>query len=146
MRLDLDTSVFSAYYDERTPERMHATREFWAMLQAHTLICSTLTTDELNQAEADRVAQFTALLTGFEIMTLDSVMRDLANAYVQAGVVPARYLDDALHIATATCGDADVLVSWNFKHMVKRNTRLLVNYLNAQRGLPNIEILAPPEL
>ncbi len=79
-------------------------------------------------------------------MTLTPAMHDLANAYVRAGVVPTRYLDDALHIAAATCSDADVLVSWNFKHLVKRNTRLLVNYLNAQRGLPSIEILAPPEL
>lgn len=73
-------------------------------------------------------------------------MRDLASTYVQAGVVPARYLDDALHIAVPVHGDADVLVSWNFKHMVKRNTRLLVNYLNAQHGLRSIEILTLPEL
>jgi hypothetical protein len=86
------------------------------------------------------------LQRGFRAITLTSAMRDLANIYVQAGVVPARYLDDALHITAAVIGDADVLVSWNFKHMVKRNTRLLINYLNAQHGLRNIEILAPPEL
>ncbi|MBM3130367.1 MAG: type II toxin-antitoxin system VapC family toxin [Chloroflexi bacterium] len=128
MRLYFDTSVFSAYYDERTPERLQATREFWNTLKLHELICSTLTTDELSQAEQTRAEQFTALLRGFRVVTLTIAMRDLANAYVSAGVVPTRYLDDALHIAAATCGDADVLVSWNFKHLVKRNTRLLVSY------------------
>jgi predicted nucleic acid-binding protein len=58
MRLYFDTSVFSADYDERTPERMQATREFWASLKPHTLICSTLTTDELHQAESARAEQF----------------------------------------------------------------------------------------
>jgi len=146
MRLYFDTSVFSAYYDERTPERLQATREFWSTLKPHQLICSTLTIDELRQAEHNRAEQFTLLLQEFQVVTLTSAMHDLANAYVNAGVVPMRYLDDALHIAAATCSDANVLVSWNFRHLVKRNTRLLVNYVNAQHSLPSIEILAPPEL
>ncbi len=54
MRLYFDTSVLSAYYDDRTPERLQATREFWNTLKPHELICSTLTTDELNQAETNR--------------------------------------------------------------------------------------------
>ena len=66
MRLYFDASVFSAYYDERTPERLHTTREFWNTLQPHELICSTLTTDELNQAEAQRAEQCAALLRGFK--------------------------------------------------------------------------------
>ena len=43
-------------------------------------------------------------------------------------------------------GDADILVSWNFKHLVKRSTRLLVNYINTKKGLRMTEILAPPEV
>ncbi len=33
---------------------------------------------------------------------------------------------------------------WNFQHLVRRSTQLLVNYVNASRGLPPLEILAPP--
>jgi hypothetical protein len=65
---------------------------------------------------------------------------------VAAGVVPLRYVADALHLAAAVLGGADILVSWNFKHLVWRSTRLLVNYVNASRGLPSLEILAPPEV
>jgi len=43
-------------------------------------------------------------------------------------------------------GKADILVSWNYRHLVKRNTRLLVNYINNKLGLRSIEILAPPEI
>ena len=39
-----------------------------------------------------------------------------------------------------------MLVSWNFKHLVKRSTRLLVSYINAKEGLRTIDILAPPEV
>lgn len=52
MKLFLDTSVFSAYYDERTPERMHMTRDFWLILQQHEKLCSELTIEELGQAHS----------------------------------------------------------------------------------------------
>jgi len=73
-------------------------------------------------------------------------MRKLAERYVEEGVVPSRYFADAIHIAAAVLGNADILVSWNFRHLVRRSTRLLVNYINVERGLPTIEILAPPEV
>lgn len=152
MRLYLDTSIFSAYFDARTPERMQSTREFWPILKRHERLCSDLTQTELNQATAEWSEQLKALTREFRMIAIDDPMRELATAYAQAGVVPARYVEDALHtesafgIAAAVYGEADVLVSWNFKHLVKRNTRLLVNSINAQRGLRSIEILAPPEL
>jgi predicted nucleic acid-binding protein len=73
-------------------------------------------------------------------------MRELAEDYVGEGIVPSRYLVDALHIAAAVLGNADILVSWNFKHLVRRSTRLLVNYINTKQGFRAIEILAPPEV
>ena len=40
----------------------------------------------------------------------------------------------------------DILISWNFKHLVKRKTRIGVNLINLKEGYKSIEILAPPEL
>ena len=146
MRIYLDTSVLSAYVDVRTPERLKATREFWPLLAAHTPIVSSLTMDEVEQAETDLAERMRALTTGFIHITIEERMRRLANEYVRAGVVPVRYLADAIHIAAAVHSDADIIISWNFKHLVRRNTRLQVNLVNALRGLPAIEILSPPEL
>jgi len=53
MKLYLDTSVFSAYYDERTPERMQMTRDFWLVLEGHEKLCSDLTIEELGQAHSN---------------------------------------------------------------------------------------------
>ena len=146
MRIYLDTSVLSAYVDVRTPERLKATREFWPQLAAHTPMVSSLTMDEVEQAETDLAERMRALTTGFIHITIEERMRRLANEYVRAGVVPVRYLADAIHIAAAVHSDADIIISWNFKHLVRRNTRLQVNLVNALRGLPTIEILSPPEL
>jgi hypothetical protein len=55
-------------------------------------------------------------------------------------------MDDALHVAAAVLGRYDVLVSWNFRHLVNRRRRAALNSLNTSWGLPAIEIIAPAEL
>ena len=146
MKLYLDTSVFSAYYDERTPERMRMTRDFWRVLERHEKLCSDLTIEELGQARSGLREKLLGLAQGFTVINLTDEMRELAKLYVREGLVPSKYFADVLHIAAAVLGGADILVSWNFKHLVKRSTRLLVNYINANQGLRTIEILAPPEV
>lgn len=146
MKLYLDTSVFSAYYDERTPERMQMTRDLWLVLERHEKLCSDLTIEELGQARSGLREKLLGLAQGFTVINLTDEMRELAKLYVREGLVPSKYFADALHIAAAVLGGADILVSWNFKHLVKRSTRLLVNYINANQGLRTIEILAPPEV
>jgi predicted nucleic acid-binding protein len=146
MKLYLDTSVFSAYYDERTPERMQMARDFWRILDQHEKLCSELTVEELNQAHSDLREKLLELTRNFMILNITDQMKGLAEVYVGEGVVPSRYFADALHIAVAVLGDADILVSWNFKHLVRRSTRLLVNYINTKQGFRAIEILAPPEV
>ena len=146
MKLYLDTSVFSAYYDERTPERMRMTRDFWRVLERHEKLCSDLTIEELGQARSGLREKLLGLAQGFTVINLTDEMRELAKLYVREGLVPSKYFADALYIAAAVLGGADILVSWNFKHLVKRSTRLLVNYINANQGLRTIEILAPPEV
>jgi len=146
MKLYLDTSVFSAYYDERTPERMQMTRDFWLVLEGHEKLCSELTIEELGQAHSNLREKLLTLTRNFMVLNITDDMRDLAKLYVGEGVVPSKYFADALHIAAAVFGNADILVSWNFKHLVKRSARFLVNYVNAKQGLKMIEILAPPEV
>lgn len=146
MKLYLDTSVFSAYYDERTPERMQMTRDFWLVLEGHEKLCSELTIEELGQAHSNLREKLLTLTQNFMVFDITDEMRDLAKLYVEEGVVPSRYFADALHVAAAVFGNADILVSWNFKHLVKRSARFLVNYVNAKQGLKMIEILAPPEV
>jgi hypothetical protein len=54
--------------------------------------------------------------------------------------------NDALHVAAAVLTRQDILLSWNFKHLVNRKRRALINQLNTAKSLPLIEILAPPEI
>ena len=71
---------------------------------------------------------------------------ELANRYVKAGLIPARYRNDALHLAVAIINDMDAVVSWNFEHLVRLTTRLGVNGLNKMLGYRDIEIVSPEEV
>ena len=67
-------------------------------------------------------------------------------AYVQEGVVTPKYLLDAQHIALASVSRIDVLVSWNFKHIVNLNRIRLYNAVNLKTGHPMIDIRTPREV
>jgi len=57
-----------------------------------------------------------------EIVSVNEDVFSLAQKYVDEGIIPQTYRDNALHIALATYNEADALISWNFKHMVKLKT------------------------
>ena len=71
---------------------------------------------------------------------------DLVERYVKAGIFTRTQEADALHVAAAVLTRQDVLLSWNFRHLVNRSRRLLVNALNVSLGLPSVDIISPPEV
>lgn len=71
---------------------------------------------------------------------------DLAERYLRAGVVGEASRLDAQHIATATVHRADVLVSWNFKHVVNLDRIRGYNSVNLRQGYSMLEIRSPQEV
>ena len=70
----------------------------------------------------------------------------LAETYIEEGALTNKSFNDALHIALATIYFADVLASWNFKHMVNLNRIRLYNSINLKLGDRMIEIRTPREI
>ncbi len=68
------------------------------------------------------------------------------NRSCKAGVFTAFMMNDAVHVAAAVLTRQDILLSWNFKHLVNRVRRAEINQVNVSQGLPTIEIIAPPEI
>lgn len=70
----------------------------------------------------------------------------LADSYINDGALTNKSYNDALHIALATINNADVLASWNFKHIVNINRIRLYNSINLKLGYKMIEIRTPREI
>ncbi|MFH0797636.1 MAG: PIN domain protein [Candidatus Omnitrophota bacterium] len=79
-------------------------------------------------------------------LILDDEARKLAQYYIKDGAVTTGYLVDAQHIALATINRVDVLVSWNFKHIVNLSKIRLYNSVNLKYGYPFLEIRSPLEV
>lgn len=65
---------------------------------------------------------------------------------IEEGVLTGKMRADAQHIAIATVARVDVLVSWNFKHIVNLYRIHGYNSVNLRRGYPTLEIRAPREV
>jgi hypothetical protein len=77
-------------------------------------------------------------------LTLEAVR--LQEAYLQNEVVSAKYIDDALHVAQATVAHAQVLTSWNFRHMLHPRRTRLFNAINLVEGYGFLTIMSPFDL
>jgi predicted nucleic acid-binding protein len=146
-RVYLDTSVLSALDDQRWPERAELTRLFWEKRDQFEFCTCEVARQEIQRTgDIARRQHMLLLLNEIVVHPLTPEMESLARQYVDAGVFPETVLDDALHVAAAVLTRNEILVSWNFKHLVNRRRRAAVLAVNLANGLPAVEILAPAEL
>ena len=81
-----------------------------------------------------------------EFILLDAEARRLSQLYLDEKAVTEKFREDAEHIAIATVNRIDVLVSWNFKHIVNLNRIRIFNAVNLKYGYPELEIRSPLEI
>jgi hypothetical protein len=147
LRVYLDTSVFSAYYDEAISDRRTQTEDFWRRRSDFDLSTSAVAREELEQTpDPARRLQLLKLVEGVTVHAVTDMMRSLAKSYIASGVFTEVMYNDAVHVAAAVLTRQDVLVSWNFRHLVNRRRRAQINEVNISLALPTLEIVAPPEL
>jgi len=72
--------------------------------------------------------------------------KPLARQYIEAGAIPERYLDDAIHIATAAVHELDFIVSLNFEHIVKDKAIRITSQVNEAEGYEHVGIYEPGEV
>ena len=82
----------------------------------------------------------------YVIKSLDEEVKALAQHYLDEKVIPPKSETDALHIACATIERVDIIVSWNFKHMVNVTRIRGYNSVNLRNDYPEIDIRSPKEL
>ena len=113
----------------------------------YTLVLSAHTLRELEGAPEKVGAHLDEVPEFHQTLLPDSAeATDLAAAYIQHGILGPGSHADALHIALATIGRVDVLVSWNFRHIVNLGRIRLFNAVNLEQGYGVLEIRTPKEV
>ncbi|MET4082276.1 putative nucleic acid-binding protein [Pedobacter sp. UYP30] len=141
-----DTSVFGGVYDQEFEEE---TLVLFERVKLGKIICmfSDLTESELTKAPEKVRTYFKNLPTdAMERVLVTPQIIELATKYIEEKVVGSISFDDCLHVATATVNKADILVSWNFKHIVNVYRIRGYNSVNLRMNYLSLEIRSPKEL
>jgi hypothetical protein len=142
----VDTSVFGGVGDE---EFADASGRFFALVQAarFVVLASQATAGELDPAPPEVRRIIDAMpASSLEWIGDSAEIRSLARAYIDAGVLGPGSADDAYHVAAATVARADLVPSWNFRHMVNYDRIRRFNAVNMLKGYGTVDIRTPAEV
>jgi predicted nucleic acid-binding protein len=145
-RIYFDTSVFGGAFDSEFDE---PTLQLFERVKLGKIICvySDLTETELVKAPKNIIEYFKSLPKKYmERVEIDNDILTLATKYIEEKVVGQTSFDDCLHIATATIHKADILASWNFKHIVNVYRIRGYNSINLRMNYTSLEIRSPKEI
>ena len=136
---------------EDVPEKMRETRELWQQFKVREdveIIISDVVIKEILQCKEPKRSFMLKKLAQIDytfVHTTDDE-ENLANIYLQNGILKEKSLDDLTHIATAALNGCRYIVSWNFKHFVNPKTIDTVNAANLLLGLPQMSIFSPTRM
>ena len=145
-RVYLDTSVIGGCFDaEFAPWSNALLKDF--RLGVYQPVVSEIVTLELENAPDDvREVYAEILALGAEDLPIDGQVTELANIYQERGILTPKFYDDGLHIACATVAEVDLLVSWNFRHIVHYQKIRLFNAVHLELGYKALQIYSPREV
>lgn len=145
IRAYADTSVFGGVFDEEfeEPSRIFFSQ---ALSGKFKLVTSVVVRREI-EAAPDNVRRFFHKMTAIaEVAGITEEAIRLQREYIRVGILPAKWSDDALHVALATVSGCGLIVSWNFKHIVNSRKIALYNGINGKNGFATVSIHSPLEV
>jgi predicted nucleic acid-binding protein len=148
LKIYIDTSVISHLQHEDVPERMQDTRRFWDELKTgkYEVVISDVVLQEIENCHEPKQTDLLNYLEEIEYKILHKNVEvvNLAKEYIENGVLNRKNITDCLHIAFAVVGECDIIISWNFKHMVRFKTIQGVRAISVKNGyFKPIDILQP---
>ena len=144
----LDPSVPSACHEKAQPERRKITGRWWKeKIDRYRIVVSSLTIEEIEALETmEKREAILSLISDFPVIEMTPSAQRLAKRYIHERIIPLNALNDALHISLVVTHNIDILLSWNFAHLVKPQIERKINAFNLMSGYPRIRIASPKDL
>ena len=146
LRIYVDTSVIGGCLDKEFEEESRALPDM-ARRGDVTLVISELLVAELRKANKEIQMIFDSLPDEYlDEVFISPESEHLRDLYLEGGVVGKSSSSDAHHVALASISRSDLIVSWNFKHIVHYEKIRGYNAINLREGYPMIDIRSPKEV
>jgi predicted nucleic acid-binding protein len=144
-RVYTDTSVIGGVFDEEFSE---SSRSFFYNVDNGliVLVLSSVVCEEIKSAPGYVKEYFEDMRYNSEFIEVTKEAIILQHAYIDSNILGSKWMADALHVALATVSNCNLIVSWNFKHIVNYQKILKYNKVNEQLGYKPIAIHSPLEV
>ncbi len=145
IRIYVDTSVIGGCFDPEFQSWSNGLIEDFRK-RVFRLVLSDVTAAEVASAPGVVRELYSELLSFAESLSVTEEALSVLAAYESHNVIGARFRNDMLHIALATVAEVDVLVSWNFRHIVRLDKIQQFNGINIELGYKTLSIYSPREV
>ena len=142
----LDTSVIGGCFDAEFSEWSNSLMKDFLAGTFVPILSDVLAAEIQDAPETVRrkYEDLTRIEHKFVVVTQETI--DLAESYQRREILTPKFYDDGLHIALASIAEADLLVSWNFRHIVHFDKIRLFNSVNLELGYKPLQIYSPREV
>ena len=93
------------------------TQSWWERRFEYDLFISQVVWQECAAGDPDAARRRLAALEGLEVLAVTEEMIALAEMLIAQRLIPAKAIEDALHIAIATLHHVNFLLTWNCRHI-----------------------------
>ena len=148
----IETSVVSYLTARPTADLLAAacqkiTADWWETRRGRfDLRTSDIAIDEAGRGDPEASARRLAALRGIPVLAVTEAVDELSEKLVREGAIPARAVNDALHVAVAAVHAVDYLLTWNFRHLDNAEIKPVIRSVCAGYGHVCPEICTPREL
>ncbi|GHU50462.1 hypothetical protein AGMMS49975_01550 [Clostridia bacterium] len=151
LKIYLDTSVISYLEQPERGDRHLDTLRFWEDVKAdkYEVFISALVLEEIANCKEPKKTNLFNRVNGIKYNFIENVSDEvdyISSQIIETGILNAKNLYDCAHIATAIIARCDIIVSWNFKHMVNRDTINGVKAISLLNRCDVLEIYSPAVL
>ena len=150
LKIYLETSAIS-YLDQ--PERGDQSADshrLWEKIKAgeFEVVISNVVEAEIGDCDEPKRDVLNGYLDEIEYSTvkIDRRAVEIASRFVDLAILKQKSFDDCQHIASAITSGCDVIVSWNFNHIVNLKTMSGVKAVTALEGYDDLLICTPSTL
>jgi hypothetical protein len=149
LRLYLETTIFNYYFDEERNGHADTVKLFEAVgKKEYEIYTSGYAILELEDAPEPKRSKMLSLIDEYHIIVLSitTESRRMANLYITEKIIPAKFRVDGAHIAIASIHGLDCVLSYNFKHINRLKTKILIERINRMEGYNGIVICTSKEV
>jgi len=127
--------------------RQQITKEWWdSKSNLFDLFVSELVVEEASKGDQFLAKQRLELIKDIDFLDVNHESENLAMYLIEQKAIPKECPEDAMHIAVATLGGVDFILTWNFKHINNASTRLIIERNINRKGYECPVICTPEEL